>query len=71
MTRVTMTAKGFALTKKWADCEACGGRGWLLTDNSDHGTRIEKCDACGFFISDVDAVEHVAQAAEKWEDSHE
>lgn len=44
-------------------CEACKGPGWLLADNSDHGLRIERCDACEHFKSDDEAVEHVASLA--------
>lgn len=44
-------------------CEACGGKGWLLSDNSDYGLRIERCDACEQFDSDAAAVTHVAERA--------
>ena len=71
MTKVGATEKARALVSRWDNCDACKGRGWLIVDNSDHGIRIEKCDACEFFTSDTEAVEHVAQAAEKWEDRHE
>ncbi|MGH7971355.1 MAG: hypothetical protein ACREIC_21770, partial [Limisphaerales bacterium] len=45
-------------------CSACGGAGWLLADNSDHGLRIERCDACEAFGSDSTAVQSVAQMAQ-------
>lgn len=51
-------------------CEACGGKGWLLADNSDHGLRIERCDACEQFDGDENAVKYVAGLAkhlEWWE----
>lgn len=37
------------------ECAPCHDKGWLLVENSDHGTRIEKCDACGFFNTDKEA----------------
>ncbi|MGO8931263.1 MAG: hypothetical protein ACLQU3_30780 [Limisphaerales bacterium] len=45
-------------------CEACGDKGWLLADNSDHGLRIERCDACQKFANDQAALEAVVKAAE-------
>jgi hypothetical protein len=44
-------------------CEACGGKGWLLAENDDHGLRIERCDGCKAFDSDDEAVKHVANLA--------
>lgn len=48
-------------------CEACKRAGWLLADNSDHGLRIERCDACEQFDSDENAVRYVAGLAEHLE----
>ena len=45
-------------------CEACGGKGWLLADNTDHGLRIERCDACLKFANDQAALEAVEKAAQ-------
>jgi len=45
-------------------CEACGDKGWLLADNSDHGLRIERCDACQQFANDQIAVEAMEKAAQ-------
>ena len=45
-------------------CEACGDKGWLLPDNSDHGLRIERCDACLKFANEQAALEAVVKAAE-------
>ena len=44
-------------------CEACDDKGWILADNSDYGWRIERCDSCGRFLSDEQAVRHVAEVA--------
>jgi hypothetical protein len=45
-------------------CEACGDKGWLLVENSDHSLRFERCDACQKFESDEAALKAVAKAAE-------
>jgi hypothetical protein len=42
----------------------CGGKGWLLADNTDHGLRIERCDACLKFANDQAALEAVEKAAQ-------
>lgn len=44
-------------------CEACGGKGWLLAENDEHGLRIERCDACQMFDSDQAALKAVEKAA--------
>lgn len=45
-------------------CEACDGKGWLLVDNSDHGLRFERCDACERFASDETAIQYINKIAE-------
>jgi hypothetical protein len=45
-------------------CEACGDKGWLLVESSDHGLCFERCDACQKFESDQVALEAVVKAAE-------
>lgn len=45
------------------DCTACIARGWILADNTDHGLRIERCDACNRFLSDAEAVVYVSTLA--------
>jgi hypothetical protein len=45
-------------------CEACGDKGWLLLENSDHGLRFERCDACQKFENDQAASEAVKKAAQ-------
>lgn len=45
-------------------CSACGGAGWLLVNNCDHGLQIERCDLCEAFDSDAAAVEAVALTAQ-------
>ena len=45
------------------ECDACDGRGWRVMTNSEHGLRIERCDACDKFASDELAIEHVAWMA--------
>jgi hypothetical protein len=47
-----------------APCQACGDKGWLLADDSDHGLRLERCDACQKFANDQAALEAVVKAAE-------
>jgi hypothetical protein len=47
-----------------APCEACGGKGWLLAENDEHGLRIERCDACQKFANDQAALEAVEKAAQ-------
>ena len=37
-------------------CEACHGHGWLLQNNNAHGLQVERCDACGRFPTDEQAV---------------
>jgi hypothetical protein len=49
-----------------ASCGACGDKAWLLADNSDHGLRIERCDACQKFANDHAALEAVNEAALRW-----
>ncbi len=49
--------------KAWKSCDACQRRGWLHVLNSDHGKRIERCDACERFTSDEQAVDHVHELA--------
>ena len=44
-------------------CEARGGKVWLLADNDTHGLRIERCDACQIFESDLAASEAIETSA--------
>jgi hypothetical protein len=37
--------------------------GWQLYDNDEHGLHIEKCDLCGIFSSDEEAVMRVVRIA--------
>lgn len=46
-------------------CPACGGRGWLLVD-IDGEYAVQRCDACGRYESDNEAVEAVARDARCW-----
>jgi hypothetical protein len=45
-------------------CEACGGKGWLLADDAEHGLHIERCDACQQFANDQIASEAMEKAAQ-------
>jgi hypothetical protein len=47
-----------------ASCGACGGKGWLLADDAEHGLHIERCDACQMFETDQAAWEAVVKVAE-------
>ena len=50
-------------------CPACGGLGWLLVDIDNEGYfAIQRCDACGRYESDNEAVEAVARDARCWHD---
>ena len=42
--------------KRDSACEACGGKGWLLTNNLIGGAlEIQRCDSCHAFITDEEA----------------
>ena len=45
-------------------CDACGGKGWLLANDSNNGPRIERCDTCQRYESDQAALEALVNAAE-------
>ena len=45
-------------------CEICNDKGWLHTLNTNTETmEIQKCDDCGVFKTDEQALEHVVKLA--------
>jgi hypothetical protein len=52
-------------TKTRTDCEACGGRGWLLSLNTDRDVyEVQRCDTCFQFETDRGAGETAAAIIE-------
>lgn len=39
-------------------CSVCTGCGWVLSESTDHGDRIERCDNCKRFTTDGLAILH-------------
>jgi hypothetical protein len=55
------------MTKANGHCLACQDTGWLLVDIDNEGHfAIQRCDACGRYESDNEAVEAVARDARCW-----
>lgn len=54
----------------YGGCSSCTGHGWILADNDVHGLRIERCDDCGQFDTDEQAVKHVARLARTLQQKH-
>lgn len=54
---------------RFAPCEACGDRGYLLVDKDHSGhLEIQRCDTCGKFNSDNRATEACYEHATRgWE----
>ncbi len=51
------TRAGVSGSVRWEMCEACSGLGFLLVERNKDTEVIERCDACGRYDSDAEAVE--------------